>query len=819
MEDKYKKKAQLISELSALRQQVVRLKAAQEKTDMVLREVETKWSLLFENPFFGVSIYEEEAITGVRKLLDCNDRYVEMTGRSREELFSSSNTTLFHKKLLSAQTVTEQKELRRNLVPYGDHFSWRRPDNKENVIEYIAYPVEIGGKPLTIGIDRDITGLKQAESVLQQSEELFRAMFEQAAVGVSQTVAKTGEFVRVNQKYCDILGYTPEEMSQLTFQEISHPDDLQENLAKVQQLLDGKIDSFTLEKRYYHKNGSIVWVRLSNAPLKEVGKRTQYHIAFIEDITERVQAEESLHESEERYRQLVENAGDIIYKVDVYAQVSFVNHNGAKILGYTERELVGRCYLDFVHPDYRKKVSRFYRVQFLRRKTSTYYELPVITRDGTEFWVGQSVQLVFEGSEIVGFQAVARDITKRIRAEEALQDSNQHLEAALSQLKATQEQILQQERLAAVGQLAAGIAHDFNNILTGILGFSELLLLQKEISEGAQRQVKHIVKQSKRAAALVRQILDFSRISVPHSQYLDLSPFLEEAVSFLKRTIPEKIHINLKVGPGEHLVNADPAQIQQVLTNLAVNARDAMPQGGDLLFHLFDFELKPGDKPPYKLMKPGTWVALSVSDTGVGIPTGVLHRVFEPFFTTKDVGKGTGLGLAQVYGIVKQHNGYIDVISQEGQGTTFTFYLPALPGEMSFTAEIPANIVTGNGETILLVEDEPTVLAVGEKMLEYLGYQVLTATDGKEALIIYEKYKDQIALVLLDMVMPGMDGLEVLGAMRVQNPEVKVLIITGYSSREVAQTMLAQGAVNWLHKPLEVTSLAQAVNQALEKQT
>ncbi len=416
-----------------------------------------------------------------------------------------------------------------------------------------------------------------------------------------------------------------------------------------------------------------------------------------------------------------------------------------------------------------------------------------------------------------GLANTTAQVIQTAGTEEALQDSNRRLEDTLADLMTTQVQMVQQERLAAVGQLAAGIAHDFNNILTSILGFAELLQIRPETSDAARLDLGRIVTQSQRAAHLVRQILDFSRKTIRRTQQLDLVLFLRETVHFLERTIPENIYLHLEIKPDECLIDADSTQLQQVMTNLAVNSRDAMPEGGTLSLRLARFNLKQGEPPPYPEMSPGEWVVFSVSDTGMGIPAEILSHIFEPFFTTKEVGQGTGLGLAQVYGIVRQHEGHIDVASQPGQGTTFTIYLPALVTEKkTATAEIATNIPRGHGEIVLLVEDEPSVLAVGQAMLKYLGYRVLTATNGQEALVVYAEYKTEIALVITDMIMPEIDGVALFHALQIQNPEIKVVLMTGHPLGKKALEIKSQDREEWLQKPLSMAQLAQVVSRTLQ---
>jgi two-component system cell cycle sensor histidine kinase/response regulator CckA len=380
--------------------------------------------------------------------------------------------------------------------------------------------------------------------------------------------------------------------------------------------------------------------------------------------------------------------------------------------------------------------------------------------------------------------------------------------------KTMQEQMRAQDRLAAMGQLAAGVAHDFNNILTSMIGFAELLHRRSDVPDFVKVDLKRIMEGGHRAAHLIRQILDFSRKSLMRRRDLDLAPFLKDTVRFLQRTIPESVRIVLEMGTDRYSVRADPNQLQQALANLAVNARDAMPEGGELRFGLRRFMLRRSDRTG---MEPGEWIALSISDTGIGIPPEVMPHLYEPFYTTKDVGEGTGLGLAQVYGIVKQHDGFIDVDTKLGSGTTFTIYLPFVPVQKEGKEEeVAEEMPRGNGEMVLVVEDEPQVLGVCRAMLEHLGYQVLTASSGPLALELYDQHAEEIALVLADMMMPHMGGVELYQKLRLRDPTAKVVVVTGYPLNGAdGRALLEQGIVDWMQKPVDFAGLAKLVSHVL----
>jgi PAS domain S-box-containing protein len=380
-----------------------------------------------------------------------------------------------------------------------------------------------------------------------------------------------------------------------------------------------------------------------------------------------------------------------------------------------------------------------------------------------------------------------------------------------------QEQLREQDRLAAVGQLAAGIAHDFNNILTSIIGFAELARFQPETSTSIDADLERIIHEGQRAAHLVRQILDFSRKSISEKRSLHLAPLVKETAKLFERIIPESVHISLEIDPGDYVLKADPAQLQQVLTNLAINARDAMPSGGEMSLRLSHLTLQAYERPPRPGMVPGDWLVLAVSDSGVGISPEVLPHIFEPFFTTKEVGEGTGLGLAQVYGIVKQHGGEIEVTSQTGRGTTFRIYLPAAStSRPRKRSSAPAELAMGRGQVILLVEDDPPVLAVVRAMLHHLGYHPLTANNGEQALEMYEEYQDQIKVVLTDITMPDMDGVALAQALHRRGAAVKVIAMTGYPLEMATKSKSPPDIANWLRKPLSVEDLAHTLNQVLK---
>ncbi|PIE81316.1 MAG: hypothetical protein CSA11_04805 [Chloroflexi bacterium] len=386
----------------------------------------------------------------------------------------------------------------------------------------------------------------------------------------------------------------------------------------------------------------------------------------------------------------------------------------------------------------------------------------------------------------------------------------------ITESRKQQQYVQAQERLAMVGQMAAGIAHDFNNIMTVIILYTQMLLKAPDISETVFQRLNTVFDQSKLASNLISQILDFSRQSDMKRRQIYMLPFLKELTKMLQRTLPENIDIHLDFDEGDYIISADLTRMQQVVMNLVVNARDAMPKGGDLCLDLSQITINQGETPPVPDMAAGEWVKLKVIDAGTGIPEENIQHIFEPLFTTKERGQGTGLGLAQVHGIVKQHDGFVDVDSVMGEGTTFTIYLPVQRmGDTASADSEQMELVGGHGEKILVVEDDEITRKAICAILETFNYETMEAVDANEAIRLFDFFSDEISLVLSDMVMPGMNGDELLTCLQEKQPDIEMIIITGYPFAERDKMTLSQGIVDWLQKPFEVEELVKALQLAL----
>jgi two-component system cell cycle sensor histidine kinase/response regulator CckA len=380
------------------------------------------------------------------------------------------------------------------------------------------------------------------------------------------------------------------------------------------------------------------------------------------------------------------------------------------------------------------------------------------------------------------------------------------------------ERMRQQERLAAIGQLAGGIAHDFGNILTTIMLTAQSVLSHQQLPSDAAQGLETILVESRRAADLARRILDFSRHSPLETRPMALVALVEETAEILRRTLPENIHLQTEIGSDEYVVDGNSSWMRQVIMNLALNARDAMPIGGELRIELDSVEVLADEEPPLAEMTPGRWVYLVVSDTGSGIPPKVLARIFEPFFTTKSLGKGDGLGLTQAQAIVKQHGGHIVVKTAVDYGTTFRVYLPAYNGEeIAEWADPPTALALagGGGETILVAEDAAPVRELAQEILEPLGYRILTAGDGEQALKVFRS-AERVDLLIVDLRMPRMGGRELIRQLRKVAPHLKVLAITGYALPSDLEVGGDEGILDVINKPFGAHTLAQAVRRALE---
>lgn len=512
------------------------------------------------------------------------------------------------------------------------------------------------------------------------------------------------------------------------------------------------------------------------------------------EIAERKRAEEALRESEEMYRSLIEQSNDAIYLL-YEGRFEIINPKFTELLGVTPEEArtPDFDFLSLVAPQSRPMIENRESLLAQGKELPASYEFTAQDKAGNKREVEVSVSYIPYRNG-TATQGILRDVTERKRLE---------------------QQLRRHERLAAVGQLAAGIAHDFRNLLATIILYAGMGLRTPNLSPKLARNLKTIIGESKKAADMVQQILDFSGRAMVEMQPLDLKSLTTEVMEILRRTIPEHIHLTLTAEQDQYIIHADAGRIQQALMNLTLNAHDAMPEGGELRIELSGLHLGPDEEPPVAEMPPGRWVCLTVADTGIGMSEEVQAHLFEPFFTTKEVGQGTGLGLAQVFGIVRHHEGYVGVETEVHRGTTFRIYLPASKAEEENIEPKAQSAPAGHGETILLVEDNAQLRTAGQDMLALLGYRALIAKDGEEALAVYEANRE-IALVITDIVMPKMGGKELMQALRKITPDLKALAITGYAGEDVVVELRAVGFLDVIRKPFAPDEIARVIHRALQ---
>lgn len=576
-----------------------------------------------------------------------------------------------------------------------------------------------------------------------------------------------------------------------------HPDDLARVNAQLETLSIEPL--FVSEYRFRHKAGHYIWIFDRGVMSRDAHGRITRIIGIMWDITARKRAEENLRENEERFRQLAENIQEVFWMTDVAKnQMIYISPGYEKIWGRPAAELYlsPRLWLEAIHPEDCERVKT---AMLTKQIAGTYKEEYRIQRpDGSSRWVRDRAFPVRDASgKIYRVVGIAEDITQQRELEEKFR---------------------QVQKMEAVGQLAGGVAHDFNNLLTVIRGGSELLLINETLGAESKELLQQIIATSDRAANLTRQLLVFSRKEVMQPQTLNLNELLENLAKMLRRMIGENIRLQCQLTPDLPPVLADAGMMEQAVMNLVVNARDAMSVGGELIIRTTQ-DTKHGIlRESAGLMDFDAYVCLSVTDNGTGIPGDVLPHIFEPFFTTKEAGKGTGLGLATVYGIVQQHRGWVNVESTVGKGTTFHIGLPVSKTRPASKPEAIPKLRPRRGtETILIVEDEPAVRALVRNIFERHGYRVLEAASGKTALAVWRAHGSRIDLLLTDLVMPdGLTGIMLAEQLWLERPSLKVIFSSGYSPETVTKGFPLSPGSNFLQKPFNPHDLLQAVRDCLD---
>ena len=631
---------------------------------------------------------------------------------------------------------------------------------------------------------------KRAEEARQESEERFRAIFSIASVGID-LVDEQGRFLEVNNALSQILARTPNELRRVTVFDVSHPGDLDKSREMHEAMVHGEIDSYRLEKRYVRKGGEIIWADTAVSAIRDADGQYRATVGVVRDITHIKQSEEA----RVLLDAAVEQAAEAIVVTDAAGTIKYVNPAKERISGYSREELLGKNTRILKSGEHD---AAFYRNLWDTVTAGNVWSGRFVNRrkDGLLYHEEATISPVKDASgKIVNYVAVKRDITE-------------HLELS--------KQLQQAQKMEAIGTLAGGIAHDFNNVLQVTLGYSELLLGDEDLPPHCRSDLKKINESARRGADLVARLLTFSRKTEINPQPLNLNRRITELRKMLERTIPRMIEIKLSLSERLDTINADPTQIDQVLMNLAVNARDAMPEGGQFLLETSNLRLDEEYAKAHLEARPGKYVLLTVTDNGLGMDKDTLEHIFEPFYTTKAVGEGTGLGLAMVHGIVKQHGGHIWCYSEPGHGTTFRIYFPALVSDEEEEPTKSSPLPRGGSETILLVDDEELIRELGARILTKAGYKVITASNGREALEVYKTRKGEISLVILDLIMPEMGGKQCLQALLTLAPSLKVVIASGFSANGHTRDALASGAKGFVNKPYDLREVQQVVRDVLD---
>jgi two-component system, cell cycle sensor histidine kinase and response regulator CckA len=767
-------------------QGIISDRTEQKKAEIAIRESEEKYRNILENIEEG---YYEVDLAGNRTFF--NQSLCRIYGYSPEEM-SGMNYRTYMGSETSQKIYKIYNEVFRTGQPAHiiDYETIRKDGSKRMLETSVSLLKDPSGKPIGFrGLVRDRTEQKKSEKALRESEEKYRNILENMEEGYYE-IDLAGSLTFFNRAFSRIIGYSPEEMEGLNYRKYVSSETAERIFKIFNEVYrtgrHAEIDDYEM----IGKDGTVRIHEVSAFLMRNVlGEPIGFH-GMIRDRTEQKKAETARRESEEKYRLLVENAHDGIY-ITQDGVVKFPNPRTEALTGYPAGALGGMSFLNLVHTDDREGFGE-HEKKVSQENLPALHVFRLVNKDNETLWVElNSIPIVWEGRP-AGLHFL-RDITPQ---------------------KKMEAQFLQAQKMEAIGTLAGGIAHDFNNLLMGIQGNASLSLLDIESGHPAHGRLKSIEQLVQTGAELTKQLLGTARGGKYEVKPTNLNNLLEVSSDLFGRTHKEII-IHKNLSKDLWTVEADRGQIEQVLLNLYVNAGHAMPGGGDLYLETKNVFLDDAYARPYGVA-PGKYVRISITDTGIGMDESIRKRVFDPFFTTKEMGRGTGLGLASAYGIIKNHNGIINVYSERGEGTTFNIYLSITQKEIQEESDLQKEIFKGS-ESILFVDDEEGIVQIGKSLLENLGYRMITAGSGKEAIEIYLREGERIDLVILDMIMPGMNGGETYDQLKEINPSIKVLLCSGYSLNGQAKAILDRGCSGFIQKPFSFAEISKRVRQILDQ--
>jgi two-component system, cell cycle sensor histidine kinase and response regulator CckA len=742
------------------------------------------------NKLFHAS-YNLMTITTINdgRIIDINEAGARLGGFSREELIGKKTTSLGLWANHKSRDVILQKLQAEGRIQNLELQALSKAGEKRTIL-FSADPIIIDGEPCLLSVSVDITDRNKKEIALMQSEAQYRALVENSLQG--SAIFQDGHIIVCNSTFAELTGYSKDELLSLPPDKVEELVNISDHLAREIQN-SGRPGEKAATARYQYcgirKNGTEVDMEVLASLIEHNGKPAIQ--CAVMDITGHKKTAENLQRSLDYQKAIFEGSREPIIISDVNSRFVDANRAACELTGYSKEEL-----LKMEAWELNKEIDPAFLQTLNNRILNGEYisgESMLLTKDGREIDAEFNHHVIHISGEPY-IHTLTRDISGRKRLEAQFQ---------------------QAQKMEAIGVLAGGVAHDFNNLLNVINGYAELALQSLRADHPVRKDIEEIEKAGQRAASLTSQLLAFSRRQVLHPKVLNLNDILDDTNKMLRRLIGEDINLATNTRPNLGFIYADPGQMQQIIMNLAVNARDAMPQGGKLTIETENVDFDEEFVKRHPQAKIGQYVMLAVSDNGIGMNSTTQARIFEPFFTTKPKDKGTGLGLSTVYGIVKQSNGFIWVYSELGQGTTFKVYFQRTSGETVSTVEEKEQGSLRGSETILVVEDEAAVRALASRILKDQGYTVLEASGGVEALSMACAHDEKIDMVLTDVVMPEMSGKELVNRLRKVKQGIEVLFVSGYATDAILHHGILESDVAFLQKPFTIDNLTRKVREVL----